>query len=322
MPVQRNLNEYFEDVKKLTETAPTRKSFKTENAFIPTYKDDKFSCVIRFLPSHPDEFKPFVENRSHMIKLGENNWFGCDCLTKFGKPCPICDFNRKQYKIYKNKDEARQHTLSPFRVRYISNILVVRNPANKETEGKVYRFEYGKQIMKMITEAMTDHDDGLEMRKGFNPFDWYKGANFVYEGVKSSNGPKLDGSHFGPIQAINRWDGEKYVDMTTAEIDDVESRLYHLDECYRKEEDCPDYNAILERWARKTGKTLFDEMPVSDTLTVSSIAATNPFAGDIVKPKTEAPKIEPIVQTTAPQPVKVSEPETLDDDSFWKSIGS
>lgn len=323
MPVKRDLSGYFAEIKQAAEpAAQTRKSYKVEDAFTPTYKDNKFSCVIRFLPSHPDEFKPFIENRTHMFKVNGDQWFGCDCLGKFGKPCPICEYNRKQFQIYKNKEEAKQHSFGKARSRYVCNILVVRNPNNTEQEGKVYRFEFGAQIMKLISEAMTDKDDGIEVKKGINPFDWFDGANFVYEGVKTANGPKLDASHFGPQQQINKWTGKKYEDLTEKEIDEVESKLYRLDECYHKEEDVADYNGILERYEKKTGKTLFDGIPVAGTAAASnSIASTNPFAAPA------APAAAPAVETfdfdaPAAEPVKAAPAaaETLDDAAFWAQV--
>lgn len=286
MPMKRDLNSYFTDINAaVAEQQPKEKKFKSwkiENLFQPTVKDGKFSVVIRFLPSHPDEIKPFIENRKHTIKLANDKWFITECLTKFGKPCPICQHNREMYKKYP-KEEAAKYSYGKGKSRYICNILVVRNANNTETEGKVFRFEFGPQIMKMISTAMTDKDDELQgIVKGFNPFDWDTGANFVYTGVQGSNGPKLDDSHFGTPGPIDRWDGKKYVPLTTAEIDDIESKLYHLEECYNKEDEVADFNTICKRWFDKTGEQLLSTNPVQ-TESVS-IASTNPFADDTPAP--------------------------------------
>ena len=286
MPMKRDLNSYFTDINAaVAEQQPKEKKFKSwkiENLFQPTVKDGKFSVVIRFLPSHPDEIKPFIENRKHTIKLANDKWFITECLTKFGKPCPICQHNREMYKKYP-KEEAAKYSYGKGKSRYICNILVVRNANNTETEGKVFRFEFGPQIMKMISTAMTDKDDELQgIVKGFNPFDWDTGANFVYTGVQGSNGPKLDDSHFGTPGPIDRWDGKKYVPLTTAEIDDIESKLYHLEECYNKEDEVADFNTICKRWFDKTGEQLLSTNPVQ-TESVS-IASTNPFADDAPAP--------------------------------------
>lgn len=327
MPVKRDLSGYFQDIQAATANPQaTRKSYKVENAFTPTYKDGKFSVVIRFLPSHPDEIKPFVENRTHMFKVNGDQWFGCDCLGKFGKPCPICEYNREQFKNYP-KEEARQHSFGKARSKYVTNILVVRNPNAPDTEGKVYRFEFGAQIMKLISEAMTEHDDGLSVTPAINPFDWTAGANFVYEGIQSSNGPKLDASHFGPQQRINKFTGKGYTELTDDEIDEIESKLYKLEECYHKESDVADYNKILERYEKKTGKTLFEGMPASGT----SAANANPFAADAPAEKPAEstvvtdtfdfdapaePKAAPKAKKATPAPAT----DSLDDTAFWAEV--
>lgn len=320
MPVKRDFSNYFQEIQ--TAAAPaasTRKSYAVENAFKPVYKDGKFSVVLRFLPSHPSEFKPFIENRSHMFKLDNGSWFGCDCLGKFGKPCPICEYNREMFKKY-GKEEGRNRSLGKARNKYVSNVLIIRNPNAPDTEGQVFRFEYGAQIMKMISEAMTDHDDLNDgLIKGFNPFDWKTGANFVYEGVQSSNGPKLDSSHFGPQKAICKWNGKSYEELSDAEIDAVEAQLYTLEDCYHKEEDVADYAQILERYEKKTGKSLFE----GTTLGGASVASVNPFAS---APAATKAAVEDSFdfgsdEPAAPAPKAAAQATMTSTDEFFASLG-
>lgn len=230
---------------------------------------------MRFLPSHPDEFAPFVENRTHMFQLQNGMWFGCDCLSKFGKPCPICEYNRAAWKKW-GREEGKNHVLSKAKPKYISNVLIVRNPNAPETEGKVFRFEYGPLVMKMISDAMTDHEDQeAGLIKGFNPFDWKTGANFVFEGVQVGKFTKNDSSHFGSQKPINKWNGKSYVELTDEEIDEVESKLYTLADCEHKEEDVKDYNGILEAYLAKNGAPLFEgkvqNAPVAAPSTSTSV---------------------------------------------------
>lgn len=335
MPMKRDLNSYFSDINAaVAEQQPKERKFKSwkiENLFQPTMKDGKFSVVIRFLPSHPDEIKPFVENRKHTIKLPNDKWFITECLTKFGKPCPICQHNREMYKKY-SKEEAAQYSLGKGKSRYICNILVVRNANNTDTEGKVYRFEFGPQIMKMISTATTDREDELQgLVKGFNPFDWETGANFVYTGVQGSNGPKLDDSHFGTPGPIDKWNGKSYTPLTTKEVDEIESQLYRLDECYNKEEDVADFNTICKRWFDKTGEQLLSNAPAAESGV--SIASTNPFSESLDSTK---PAVQKTVSAPAPaaddfdfdaEPAKPSKKSTnvasvpeVSDEEFFNSV--
>ena len=217
MPIKRDFQGYFSQIAHAGNAGTTeKKSYKVENAFTPVLKDGTYEVVMRFLPSHPDEISPFIENRNHMFQLKNGTWFGCDCLSKFGKPCPICDYNRAMWKKY-SKEEAKNHTLGKFKPNYVSNVLIVRNDNAPETEGKVFRFEYKSLVMGLISKAMTDHEDPEEgIIKGFNPFDWKNGANFIFKGVQAGKFTKNDGSCFGAQKPINRWDRttKKFVPLT------------------------------------------------------------------------------------------------------------
>lgn len=313
MPIKRDLNSYFSAIQATTQTSNTqKKSYKVENAFTPVAKDGKYSVVMRFLPSNVNEFRPFIENRNHMFQLKNGSWFGCDCLSKFGKPCPICDYNRQMWKEHPG-EEYKNYSLGKFKPKYVSNVLIVRNPNAPDTEGKVFRFEYGPLVMKMISEVMTDHEDPeAGLVKGFNPFDWQTGANFVFEGISAGKYMKNDTSHFGSPKPINRWDGtlKQYVELTDEEIDEIESKLFTLDDCEHKEEDVKDYNAILAQYEKKNGSPLFGVNPQTAVTTDESVI--NLFADE------PAPAAKPEPVNLPPQPpvstIKVEEKAIIDEE--------
>ena len=259
MPITRNFQDYFQQIAKAGNSATTeKKSFKVVYAFTPVLKVGTYEVVMRFLPSHPDEVSPFIENRSHMFQLDNGIWFGCDCLSKFGKACPICDYNRAIWKKYP-KDEAKTKVLPKWKPKYVSNVLIVRNDNAPETEGKVFRFEYGPLIMGLISNAMTDHEDAeAGLVKGFNPFDWKTGANFIFKGNQAGKYVKNDGSNFGSPKAINKWDRtqKKYISLTDEEIDVIEGQLYTLADCEHKEDKVRGYDAILDSYLKKNGSPL------------------------------------------------------------------
>lgn len=313
MPIKRDLNSYFSLVQSASNGSSNtgRKSYKVENAFTPVLKDGKYSVVLRFLPPNKNEIAPFVENRTHMFQLQNGSWFGCDCLGKWGKPCPICDFNRAAWKKY-GREEGRNHVLGKAKPKYITNVLIVRNPNAPETEGKVFRFEFGPLIMKMISEAMTDHEDNeAGLIKGFNPFDWKTGANFVYEGVQVGKFTKNDSSHFGTPKPINRWNGKTFVELSDDEIDAIESQLYTLDECEHKEEDVKNYQQILDNYLSKNGSPLFEpDMGFS----VAQVASQK--VADVVSSiESETPSYEP--NTAA-----ATDEEVTDSDDFFSRLAN
>lgn len=261
MPVTRDFSNYFKAVEEtapqVKETAPKIK-YKVEDVFKPVFMNGEAEVVMRFLPSHPNEFKPFIENRAHMYEYEPGKFFGCDCLEKYGVACPICDHNHKLYISGKyTKEEASPLRLPAARRRFVSNVYIVKNNNAPDTEGKVYRYEFGIQIMDMIRKAMTgyvDPEDGEV--EGYNPFDWKNGANFIYKGVSGAKGPNIKDSKFGKRRPISDKNGKE---LTAAEIDKIEAQLYTLDEYERKIDESPDYNAIRGRFKNKIGYSLFDK---------------------------------------------------------------
>lgn len=261
MPVTRDFSNYFKAVEdtapQVNESAPKIK-YKVDDLFKPVFKNGEAEVVMRFLPSHPNEFKPFIENRAHMYEYEPGKFFGCDCLEKYGVACPICDHNHKLYISGKyTKEEASPLRLPAARRRFVSNVYIVKNNNAPDTEGKVYRFEYGIQIMDMIRKAMTgyvDPEDGEV--EGYNPFDWKNGANFIYKGVSGAKGPNIKDSKFGKRRIISDKNGKE---LTAAQIDEIEAQLYTLDEYERKINESPDYNAIRGRFKNKLGYGLFDK---------------------------------------------------------------
>jgi len=309
MPKKRDFSQYFQAINETAQPEkPVRKSYKIENVFKPTFVDNKTVVVMRFLPSHPDEFKPYVENRSHMYQYEEGKYFGCDCLEKFGQPCPICDYNKRLYTKF-NKEEARPLRLPTAKRRYISNVYIVKNENAPETEGNVYRYEYGTQIMDIIRNAMQGHDDPDTDQHidGFNPFDWHMGANFVYEAVMGSKGPNLDKCRFGSVKGPLR-DKSKH-EFTDSELDEIEAKLYTLDDCEHKPEEVKSYEEIVFNFKAKTGKPLFG---IFDDVVVQTKDTMN---------KTES--IDKVQIDVSPVSESVSESgstDEVDEDEFFASL--
>lgn len=272
MPKKRDLSGIFAQIKKSNESNQhgnfqTKEIKPIEHLFRPKFKDGKCQVVIRFLPPNVNEYLATVENWTH-IKKG----FGCDCLEKFGKTCPICEHNHAMWKRYPAKgpnavgrdDAALRDSLLLPRTskRYYCNILVVKNENEPETEGKVFRYQFGTSVMGKINERMSGYEDSEEgWQDGINVFDWQDGANFTIEGVDAGTGfgPDYKASKFGKPRPINRYDREtkKFVPLTTDEQDAVEAQLYTLDEIAKKEDDCKTYEQIRDYAKRKLGFNLW-----------------------------------------------------------------
>src|SRR5579864_6509310 len=104
-------------------------------------------AVIRFLPKHPQDELPFVRIWDHGFQ-GPGGWYIENSLTTIGQNDPCSEFNSKLWNASSddNSPERKQARKQKRRLHYISNILVIEDESNPESQGKVFLFKYGKKI--------------------------------------------------------------------------------------------------------------------------------------------------------------------------------
>lgn len=154
-------------------------------------KSDNGYAVIRFLPAVEGEDVPWVRLFSHGFQ-GKGGWLIENCPTTIGKKCPVCEANNELWGsgIEANKQIARDRKR---KMSYISNILVISDPANPSNDGKVFLFKFGKKIFDKLQEVMnpTAPDEPK-----FNPFDYWNGANFKLKSHRESGYVSYEKSSF------------------------------------------------------------------------------------------------------------------------------
>jgi len=181
----------------------------------PTYGDDRiWKCerdksgngyaVIRFLPASNDEDVPWVQMWSHGFK-GPGGWYIENSLTTLGKDDPVSKANTALWNsgIDSDKDIARDRKR---KLSYYSNILVLEDSANKENEGKVFLFRYGKKIFEKITGVMNPE---FKDETPLNPFDFWEGANFKIKIRQVEGYVNYDKSEFADQSKLFDGDDEK-----------------------------------------------------------------------------------------------------------------
>lgn len=168
----------LEDIRS-SDTPREKTSNKDETMWLPTVGEDgNGSAVIRFLPPKEGESIAWAHYWSHSFKdPGTGNWYIENSRTSLGKEVkdPVGVLNAQ---LWKMGDEGQAQARRQKRTEnYVSNILVVKDPGNRENEGKVFKYRYGKKIFEKIKGAMMpDEELGVE---GMNPFDLESGANFI-----------------------------------------------------------------------------------------------------------------------------------------------
>ena len=181
-----------------------KKSYKDERFWRPTVDDSgTASAVIRFLPECENEEDAAVLYFSHAFQ-GPGGWFIENSRTTFGEKDPVSEYNSRLWNsgIQANKDMVSQKTKR--KKNFVSNILVISDPAAPENEGKVFLFRYGMKIHQKLVDAMKPE---FADEEPIIPFDFWQGANFRLRQRKVAGYPNYDKSEFDSPSAL--FDGDE-----------------------------------------------------------------------------------------------------------------
>lgn len=171
------------------------------------------SAIIRFLPSRADEESPYIPTYDYGFQGPTGKWYVEESLQTIGKADPVAEENSKLWQTGEEANIALARKRAR-RTHYISNILVISDPAHPENEGKVFLWKYGKKVMTKIKDMI---EPPFKDDPSVDPFCFFGGANFRLK-VKNVEGyPNYDSSVFDSpaplfggdekkIQAI--WDSE------------------------------------------------------------------------------------------------------------------
>ncbi len=187
-------------------------------------KDGNGSAIIRFLPSKEffedddaDEGDTlFVRLFGHAFQGPTGKWYIENSLTTLGQDDPVAKHNSALWNsgIDAKKEIARKQKR---KLSYISNILIIKDPANPDNNGKVKLFKYGKMIFDHIKSA-TEVDPTFEDEVAVNAFDMFDtGANFKLKIRKVDGFPKYDRSEF-----------DKPSSLTETQIEEISKSVFSI----------------------------------------------------------------------------------------------
>jgi len=154
-------------------------------------------AVIRFLPAPNGEDLPFVKIYSHAFQ-GVSGWYIENSLTTLGQKDPVSELNSE---LWNNGTDAGKELArkQKRKLTYISNIYVVKDPANPANEGKVFLYKFGKKIFDKLTAAMQPE---FEDEEAIDPFDFWQGANFKLKAKNVAGYRNYDSSEFAAQSAL------------------------------------------------------------------------------------------------------------------------
>lgn len=243
------------ELEKINET----KSYKDERIWAPERgKDGNGFAILRFLPAAEGEDVPWVRMFNHGFQ-SKGGWYIENCPTTLGLKCPVCEANNELWNsgVESDKEIARQRKR---KLSYISNIMVISDPANRENEGKVFLFRYGKKIFDKISDSMQPKFPGEEP---VNPFDFWKGQNFKMKIQTVAGFANYDKSEFDSPSSL--LDGKDDL------LEKVWKSQYKLQELVGKDK-FKSYDELKDRYhtvlttESKSAKRAEDAEPVRESL--------------------------------------------------------
>jgi len=160
-------------------------------------------ALVRFLPAPDGEDLPWARSWNHGFQ-GPGGWYIENSLTTLGQKDPVSEYNSQLWNsgIEANKEIARKQKR---RLTYVSNVLVIKDPANPQNEGQVRLYKYGKKIWDKINDQMNPE---FEDETPLNPFDLWEGANFKLKIRKVDGFSNYDKSEFEASTPVNDEDSK------------------------------------------------------------------------------------------------------------------
>ena len=174
-----NLDKLLSAVKEDNKDPSEKKSYVDERLWKPELDTSGNGyAVLRFLPAIEGEDLPWAKLFSHAFQGPTGQWYIENSRTTLGRgdigKDPASEYNTSLWNsgVETDKEIARKQKR---KLSYYSNIYVITDSKNKDNEGKVFLFRYGKKIFDKLMAAMQPE---FEDETPINPFDFWKGANF------------------------------------------------------------------------------------------------------------------------------------------------
>lgn len=294
----KNLKSKRTDVKQLVSAAKKLEGVSKDNRFWkPTVSREEVGyAVIRFLPEYEGAELPWVSYYHHFFKGATGQFYVEKSLTTIDKPDPVSEYNTALWNAGDEATAKRQKR----KLTYVSNILVITDSENTDAEGKVFLFEYGKEIFDIIKDAMQPK---FPDEKPINPFDFWEGADFV---LKIS---KKEDSDFRTYKKSEFRKPAALFDGDEKKLEEVYNQMHDLSE-FVSPDRFKSYEELKNRLELVLGKA------VGEGATVKNEALTQTAEPPVQKSE-DAPEIPVMSAAETPRPEIIT-----DDDGGGEASGS
>lgn len=176
-------------ITKALNDAKSNTSYQEENFWKPYIDPEKGigQAIIRFLPAPDGEELPFVKVLGYSVKNhATNRYYINNSRMTLHEKDPVNDLFSRLWNAGNESDKELAKTLTR-NTNFISNILVINDPARPENNGKVFKYKYGQTVFEAIDSKMAPKFIG---EQPVNPFDLWTGCNFKIRIYLAGEGKK------------------------------------------------------------------------------------------------------------------------------------
>jgi len=120
--------------------------------FLKLEKDNTY--IVRLLPNVENFEKTFLHYYSHVWKSNkDSSMVNVFCPNSYGERCPVDEYRSK---VWKSGSEEEKESIKPLKrnENWLVNVFVIKDPTNPENQGKIKILRYGKQLDKIIMNAI------------------------------------------------------------------------------------------------------------------------------------------------------------------------
>lgn len=241
----RKQSKNIEQVQKTLKNSEGKKDYKDARFWKAALdKTGNGEAVIRFLPAPPNEDLSYVKLWSHFFN-GPGGYYIENCPTTVGLDCPCCEDNGVHWKSGDAGMAFVRNRGSKRHLEYITNVLVVKDPANPENEGKVFLFKYGAKIHKKYMDAISPE---FASDEPYLPYDLDGGANFKLRINRIKGG---DGKSYASFDQ-STFDARGPIKGTDAELEVIWRSQHSLSEFVNPETQFKTYDALATKLTKAT----------------------------------------------------------------------
>lgn len=149
------------------------------------YSDDRFwklsrdenesgGAIIRLIPD--PEGRPFIQRYSHTFQSFDNvnkkkRFYINISPETVEQPCPVSELWSKLYNLGTEEGQKEAKKFSR-KIKYMTNIKVIKDPLNPQNEGKIFLWEFGTKLKDKFLAALKPSD--AEIAMGESPKQLYK----------------------------------------------------------------------------------------------------------------------------------------------------